>query len=186
MRPDEYQDALGLVNAAKQAGIAEVTVAAYPEPHPLANSAEDDLDVLVAKYQAGADRAITQFFFNNGDFLRLRDRLADRGVSKPLVPGILPIVDFAQTCRLARRCGCKIPKWLGRAFERFSDDQQMSRLLAISIAVEQINGLLREGVENFHIYTMNRAEPAREICLTVKDSERSANVLEPVRLALVR
>ncbi len=159
----DFNSALDLVRVVKAAGTFEISVAAYPEPHPKSESAEACLDALVAKFDAGADRAITQFFFNSADFLRLRDALAARGIDKPLVPGILPIHDIGQVRRFARRCGARVPSWLSESFDRLKDDADMARLFALSFTVDQVDELAREGVDHVHLYTLNRHELVRPI-----------------------
>ena len=142
----------------------EISVAAYPEVHPEAPSAEADLDNLKRKIDAGATRAITQFFYDSGVFLRFRDRCAAAGIRAPIVPGILPITRFAQVLRFARTCGATIPQWLHERFAGLDDDAETRRLIAASVAIEQVETLKRHGVHEFHFYTLNRAELTYAIC----------------------
>ncbi|HEX4648016.1 MAG TPA: methylenetetrahydrofolate reductase [Steroidobacteraceae bacterium] len=142
----------------------DISVAAYPEVHPEARSAAADLDNLRRKVDAGATRAITQFFFDTAVFLRFRDRCAAAGVHAPLVPGILPITRFPQVLRFAGRCGTSIPNWLHERFAGLDDDHETRRLIAASVAIEQVEALRRHGVREFHFYTLNRAELTYAIC----------------------
>ena len=142
----------------------EISVAAYPETHPEAVSAESDLDNLRAKFDAGATRAITQFFFETDDFLRFRDRCAAAGISGGLVPGVLPITRFQQVARFAARCGAKVPGWLAERCAGLDDDPDTRRLIAANIAIEQVSRLRQHGVDEFHFYTLNRAELTYAIC----------------------
>ncbi|HUO19110.1 MAG TPA: methylenetetrahydrofolate reductase [Steroidobacteraceae bacterium] len=142
----------------------EISVAAYPETHPEARSAHADLLNLKRKLDAGASRAITQFFFDTEIFLRFRDRCAAAGIRAPLVPGILPITRFAQVLRFASRCGASVPAWLHERFAGLDADEDTRRLLAASVAIEQVEALARHGVREFHFYTLNRAELTYAIC----------------------
>jgi methylenetetrahydrofolate reductase (NADPH) len=139
-------------------------VAAYPEVHPESPSAAFDLDVLRAKLDAGATRAITQFFFDTDVFLRFRDRCAASGIDAELVPGILPITRFPQMLRFARRCGAAVPDWVVQRFDGLDDDPETRRLIAASFAIEQVRRLQEHGVSEFHFYTLNRAELTYAIC----------------------
>jgi methylenetetrahydrofolate reductase (NADPH) len=148
------------------AGVApfDISVAAYPEVHPEAPSAEADLDNLKRKIDAGATRAITQFFYDDAVFLRFRDRCAAAGIHAPIVPGILPITRFPQVLRFARACGASIPPWLHERFAGLDDDHDTRRMIAASVAIEQVQILTRHGVREFHFYTLNRAELTYAIC----------------------
>ncbi len=148
------------------AGLApfDISVAAYPEVHPEARSAQADLDHLKRKIDAGACRAITQFFYDIGVFLRFRDRCAAAGIAVPIVPGILPITRFAQVLRFAARCGTSVPPWLHERFAGLEEDEETRRLIAASVAIEQVQELGRHGVRDFHFYTLNRAELTYAIC----------------------
>jgi len=162
--PDGYHYAADLVRGLRSVGDFEISVAAYPETHPEAASAEADLAHLRAKLDAGATRAITQFFFETDTFLRFRDRCAAAGIRAELVPGILPITRFPQMLRFARRCGANVPDWLVHRFDGLDDDPETRRMIAASVAIDQVRKLQREGVTEFHFYTLNRAELAYAIC----------------------
>ena len=156
--------AADLVAGLKRVADFEITVAAYPETHPEAPDAHFDLDNLRRKIDAGAARAITQFFFNTDSFLRFRDRCAQAGILAPIVPGILPITRFPQLLRFAERCGASVPEWLRDRFDGLDDDPDTRRLISASIAIAQVQALQRHGVEEFHFYTLNRAELTYAIC----------------------
>ncbi len=163
-RPDGYAYAVGLVRDLRAIGDFEISVAAYPEVHPEAASAQADLDNLRAKVDAGATRAITQFFFDPDLFLRFRDRCAQAGIAAALVPGILPITRFPHMLRFARRCGANVPDWLVHRFDGLEDDPETRRMIAASVAIEQVRRLQEHGVDEFHFYTLNRAELTYAIC----------------------
>jgi methylenetetrahydrofolate reductase (NADPH) len=153
-----------LVAGLKRVADFDISVAAYPEVHPEAASAELDLENLRRKLDAGASRAITQFFYDIEAFLRFRDRCAAAGISAPIVPGILPITRFPQVLRFAARCGAAIPSWLAERFRGLEEDPETRRLIAASVAIEQVQALERHGVREFHFYTLNRAELTYAIC----------------------
>jgi methylenetetrahydrofolate reductase (NADPH) len=162
--PDGFAYAVDLVAALRALAPFEISVAAYPEVHPAAASAAADLENLKRKIDAGATRAITQFFYDIGVFLRFRDRCAAAGIDGPLVPGILPITRFPQVLRFARSCGASIPSWLQQRFEGLDEDPETRRLIAAAVAIEQVQELRRHGVCEFHFYTLNRAELTYAIC----------------------
>jgi len=162
--PDGFAYAADLVTGLKSVADFDVSVAAYPEKHPEATSAEVDLDNLKRKVDAGASRAITQFFYDVDVFLRFRDRCAQAGIQTSIVPGILPITRFPQVTRFAARCGASIPDWLQDRFVGLDDDADTRRLIAASVAIEQVQTLARHGVREFHFYTLNRAELTYAIC----------------------
>ena len=162
--PDGYQYASELVAGLRDVADFEISVAAYPETHPEAPSATADLDNLKRKLDAGANRAITQFFFNTDDYLAFRDRAASAGISAELVPGILPITKFPQLKRFAKLCGASVPDWLEERFGGLDDDPVTRQMLAASTAIEQVASLRRHGVEQFHFYTLNRSELTFAIC----------------------
>jgi methylenetetrahydrofolate reductase (NADPH) len=162
--PGGYAYASDLVRGVAALAPFEISVAAYPEGHPESGTVEADLDNLQRKIDAGARRAITQFFFDIDLFLRYRDRCAARGITAPIVPGILPITRFPQLLRFAGRCGASIPDWLRRRFEGLDDDPETRRMIAAHVAIEQVQQLRRHGVEEFHFYTLNRAELTYAIC----------------------
>ena len=142
----------------------DISVAAYPEKHPEAPSPKFDLDNLKRKIDAGASRAITQFFYDTDVFLRFRDRCATAGIHAPIVPGILPVTRFPQVVRFAERCGAAIPDWLRERFHGLEEDHDTRRMIAASVAIEQVHALVRHGVRDFHFYTLNRAELTYAIC----------------------
>lgn len=162
--PDGFAYAADLVAGLKSVADFEISVAAYPEVHPEAPSAQFDLDNLKRKLDAGATRAITQFFYDLDAFLRFRDLCAAAGMRAPIVPGILPITRFPQVLRMAGRCGARIPRWLEDRFHGLDDDPETRRLIAASVAIEQVRTLERHGVRDFHFYTLNRAELTYAIC----------------------
>jgi methylenetetrahydrofolate reductase (NADPH) len=162
--PDGYAYASDLVAGLRSVADFDISVAAYPETHPEAPSAEADLDNLRKKIDAGASRAITQFFFDTDDYLRFRDRCVAAGIHVSIVPGILPITRFPQVTRFAARCGAKIPNWLAERFAGLDDDPETRRLIAANVAIEQVSRLRHHGVDEFHFYTLNRAELTYAIC----------------------
>ena len=174
--------AADLVAALARLAPFDISVAAYPEVHPQALSAQADLENLKRKIDAGATRAITQFFYDTGAFLRFRDRCAAAGIRAPIVPGILPITRFAQVCRFAERCGAAIPARLAQRFEGLEDDAEIRRLIAASVAIEQVQALTRHGVGEFHFYTLNRAELSYAIChaLGLRPRPHAAGAAVPV------
>jgi methylenetetrahydrofolate reductase (NADPH) len=162
--PGGYAYAADLVAGLKRVGDFEISVAAYPETHPAARSSGHDLDNLKQKLDAGASRAITQFFFDVDVFLRFRDRADAAGVAVPIVPGILPVTNFTQLKRMAAGCGAAIPPWMASQFDGLDDDPDTRRLVATSIAAEQCRRLHANGVHEFHFYTLNRADLIVAIC----------------------
>jgi methylenetetrahydrofolate reductase (NADPH) len=162
--PQGFAYAADLVAALRQLAPFEISVAAYPEVHPEARSAAADLDNLKRKVDAGASRAITQFFYDTAVFLRFRDRCAAAGIAAPIVPGILPISRFSQVLRFAASCGAGIPAWLRERFSGLEDDAETRRLIAAAVAIEQVQALAQHGVHEFHFYTLNRAELSYAIC----------------------
>ncbi len=162
--PDGFAYAADLVAALRALAPFDISVAAYPEVHPAAASPAADLENLKRKLEAGASRAITQFFYDIGVFLRFRDRCAAAGIDAPLVPGILPITRFPQVLRFAHACGASVPHWLRKRFEGLDEDAETRRLIAAAVAIEQVQELRRHGVREFHFYTLNRAELTYAIC----------------------
>jgi methylenetetrahydrofolate reductase (NADPH) len=162
--PGGYAYAADLVAGLRRVADFEITVAAYPEMHPDAPSADFDLDNLKRKIDAGASRAITQFFFDTEVYLRFVDRARKAGIAVPIVPGILPVTNVAQMRRFASLCGAAVPPWMGALFEGLDDDPDTRRLVAASVAIEQCRLLRAEGAEEFHFYTLNRAELTVAIC----------------------
>ncbi|MFM8480898.1 MAG: methylenetetrahydrofolate reductase [Gammaproteobacteria bacterium] len=162
--PGGFAYGADLVAGLRSVADFDISVAAYPETHPEAASPAADLDNLRRKIDAGANRAITQFFFDNDDYLRFRDRCAAVGIGISIVPGILPITRFPQVTRFAARCGAKIPQWLAERFAGLDNDPETRRLIAANVAIEQVSRLREHGVNEFHFYTLNRAELTYAIC----------------------
>lgn len=162
--PQGYSSAADLVAGINRIGDFEVSVGAYPEVHPDAVSADADLDNLKRKIDAGANRAITQFFFDTDVYLRFQDRVRAAGIDVPLVPGILPVTNFASVVRFAGACGAKVPTWLADLFESLDDHPSTRQLVAATVAAEQCMRLAEKGVDEFHFYTLNRAELTYAIC----------------------
>ncbi len=162
--PGGYLNAADLVAGIKRIADVEVTVSAYPEKHPDSPTVEADIDMLKAKVDAGATRAITQFFFENDLYFRYLDRVRARGINIPIVPGILPVQNFRQTKNFAARAGASVPAWLAERFEGLDDDVATRKLIAAAVAAEQVLNLVDRGVTEFHFYTMNRADLVFAIC----------------------
>jgi methylenetetrahydrofolate reductase (NADPH) len=162
--PQGYKNAADLVRGIRKIADVEVSVSAYPERHPDSVSIEEDLAFMADKADHGATRAISQFFFHNAFFLRLRDRIAARGININLVPGILPITNFARVQDFAGKCGAHIPPEMARRFAGLDSDPETRNLVAAMVAAEQVHALAREGVTDFHFYTLNRAELTYAIC----------------------
>ena len=162
--PGGYANAAGLVAGIKRLGYFEVSVSAYPEKHPDSATDEADIDMLKAKVDAGATRAITQFFFENDCYFRYLDRVRARGINVPVVPGILPVQNFKQAKSFAERAGASVPRWLAERFEGLDDDPATRKLIAAAVAAEQVIDLVDQGVTDFHFYTMNRADLVYAIC----------------------
>jgi methylenetetrahydrofolate reductase (NADPH) len=164
--PDEFgfRHASDLVSGLASTAPFEISVAAYPEGHPESDGVEADLENLKRKIDAGAGRAITQFFFDTDVFLRYRDRCSAAGIHINIVPGILPITRFPQLLRFAGRCGASVPEWLRRRFDGLDDDPETRRMIAAHVAIEQVHRLQEHGIEEFHFYTLNRAELTYAIC----------------------
>lgn len=162
--PEGYQSSADLVAGIKRIGDFEVAVSAYPEKHPDSPSVEAELDLLKRKVDAGATRAITQFFFENDHYFRYLDRVRKAGIGIEIVPGILPVQNFKLAAGFAARCGTEVPAWLAARFEGLEEDAETRRLVAAAVAVEQVFDLLDRGVSEFHFYTMNRADLVFAIC----------------------
>ena len=162
--PQGYQNAADLVRGIRDIGGFEISVSAYPERHPDSVSIEEDLAFMADKAENGATRALSQFFFHNSFFLRLRDRIAARGININLVPGILPITNFSKVCEFAGKCGAHIPPALAKRFSGLDTDPETRNLVAAMVAAEQVQALAREGVADFHFYTLNRADLTYAIC----------------------
>jgi methylenetetrahydrofolate reductase (NADPH) len=162
--PEGYRNAADLVRGLKEWGDFEISVSAYPERHPESVSIEEDLAFMADKAEHGATRALSQFFFHNAFFLRLRDRIAARGIEIELVPGILPITSFARVSEFAAKCGAFIPPALPTRFQGLDEEPETRNLVAAMVAAEQVAALRREGVKHFHFYTLNRADLVYAIC----------------------
>ena len=172
-----YAGAADLVRGIKALGDFEVTVSAYPEKHPESATFDADLDGLEAKVDAGATRAITQFFFDNSHYERYVERVRARGIAIPIIPGIAVIQNFKQTANFARKTGASVPDWLADRFAGLDADPATHQLVAAGVAAEQVLDLVDQGVRDFHFYTMNRAELVYAICrlLGLKpEAERAA------------
>jgi methylenetetrahydrofolate reductase (NADPH) len=162
--PEGYATSTALVAGIRRVGDFEVSVSAYPEGHPESASIAADLDVLKAKIDAGATRAITQFFFENDAYFRYMDQVSAAGIAIPIVPGIVPVQNFKQTASFAKKTGASIPQWLADRFDGLDDDPATRRLIAATVAAEQVLDLVDNGVRDFHFYTMNRADLVYAIC----------------------
>jgi len=159
-----YAYASDLVTGLKKLHDFEISVAAYPETHPEARDLATEIDNLKRKFDAGASRAITQFFFETKDFLHYRDKMAAAKLEMPIIPGILPVTNFKSMVAFAGRCGATVPKWVSQRFEGLDEDVETRSGIAAAMAVEQCKELEREGVHAFHFYTLNRAELTTAIC----------------------
>jgi methylenetetrahydrofolate reductase (NADPH) len=163
--PGGYKNAADLVGGIKRiASDIEISVSAYPEKHPDSLTVEADIDMLKAKVDAGATRAMTQFFFENDLYFRYLDRVRARGIHIPIVPGILPVQNFKTTTAFAQRCGTSVPRWLAERFHGLDNDPATRKLIAAAVAAEQVIDLVDRGVIDFHFYTMNRADLVYAIC----------------------
>jgi len=163
--PGGYSNGADLTAGIKRiASDFEISVSAYPEKHPDSPTVEADIDMLKAKVDAGASRAITQFFFENDLYFRYVDRVRARGIDIPIVPGILPVQNFKATTNFAKRCGASVPAWLADRFHGLDQDAATRKLIAAAVAAEQVFDLVDRGVTTFHFYTMNRADLVYAIC----------------------
>ncbi len=161
--PDGFADTCELIEALADKGNFNIRVGAYPDSHPDATDMAANVAWLKRKFEAGADEAITQFFFEPESFLRFRDACAAAGIDKPITPGILPILNWASARKFATRCGTSIPQWLDDAFDTAIRDDRHD-LLATALCTEMCDKLIGEGVEDLHFYTLNRAELTRNVC----------------------
>jgi methylenetetrahydrofolate reductase (NADPH) len=175
-RPDGYHYASDLVAGLKRVADFDISVAAYPEVHPQAPNPLFDLDNLKRKLDAGASRSITQFFFDVDVFLRFRDLAAAAGIESAIVPGILPITRFPQLEVFAKRCGASVPEWLHERFAGLENDAETRQMIAASVAIDQVHRLQKEGLQEFHFYTLNRSELTFAIChaLGVRQKQAAA------------
>lgn len=161
--PDGFANSVDLIEALAATNLFTLRVGAYPEKHPEAASQAASIDWLKAKIDAGADEAITQFFFEAETFLRFRDDCAKAGINAPVTPGILPVTNWVSARKFAARCGTSVPLWLDQAFETAIRDDRHD-LLARAVCTEMCSTLVDEGVESLHFYTLNRPELTREVC----------------------
>jgi methylenetetrahydrofolate reductase (NADPH) len=162
--PGGYANAADLTGGILNIADFEVSVSAYPEKHPDSPDVDADLDMLQAKVDAGAQRAITQFFFRNEDYWRYLDRVRARGIDIPIIPGLIPIHNFKQVASFAQRCGAHIPPSLAARFDGLGDDPETTRLIAATVAAEQVSALADNGAQEFHFYTLNRASLVYAVC----------------------
>ncbi|MGI8525346.1 MAG: methylenetetrahydrofolate reductase [NAD(P)H] [Pseudolabrys sp.] len=163
--PGGYKNAADLVRGIKKKfPEIEVSVSAYPEKHPDSRTVEDDIDMLKAKCDAGASRAMTQFFFDNDHYFRYLDRVRGRGIDIPIVPGLIPVQNFKAMTAFAARAGASVPAWLAERFRGLDADPATRKLIAAAVAAEQAIDLVDRGVTDFHFYTMNRADLVYAIC----------------------
>jgi methylenetetrahydrofolate reductase (NADPH) len=162
--PEGYANAAELVGALRAQGASDISVSAYPEKHPESPDFATDIDMLKRKVDAGATRAITQFFFDNDTYERFVERARRAGIYVPIVPGILPIHSFAQVANFSARCGAHVPAWLAERFEGLDADPQTHALVAAAVAAEQVLDLIERGISDFHFYTMNRPDLVVAIC----------------------
>jgi len=163
-QPDGYANAAELVSGLRKIADFEISVAGYPEMHPDSADLGADLDNLKRKVDAGADRVLTQYFFENDLFYRFRDSATAAGISVPIVPGILPVTNFARVVEFSEKCGTSVPETMAQQFEGLDDDPETRALIAASTAIEQCEDLLANGVHSFHFYTLNRASLTYAIC----------------------
>lgn len=168
---DGFNNSVELIAALKKTGNFNIRVGAYPDPHPDAINQKSNIDYLKAKFDAGADSAITQFFFEADTFLRFRDDCAKAGITNPIIPGILPIENWTNARKFAARCGAQIPAWLDSAFDTAIRDDRHD-LLSISLATELCSDLTSQGVDDLHFYTLNKPELTRDICAALGVSPR--------------
>jgi len=178
--PGGYDFAADLVHGLRSRRDFEISVAAYPEGHPEAASLDADLDNLKRKIDAGATRAITQFFFSNDVYFRFLERARRAGIHVPIVPGIMPVTNFVQMRKFAKTAGASVPDKLGQLFDGLENDPETLKLVAATVAAEQCQALEREGVREFHFYTLNRADLSYAIChiLGLRPAPSSAPVPE--------
>lgn len=165
---DGYDGSVDLVAALAKRGGFDITVSAYPEKHPESPSIEADIDLLKAKIDAGATRAITQFVFDTDAHLRYRDKLAASNITIPVIAGIMPTTNFAGAKRMAAACGAHVPDWLDALYAGLDEDADTRKHLAASVAVDQCRKLLNEGFENLHFYTLNQADLTFAVCRILK------------------
>lgn len=173
-RADGYANATELTRAVAGIGGFDISVGCYPEKHPESPSIDHDIEVLKAKIDAGATRAISQFFFDMDAFLRFRDRVRAAGVTIPLIPGVMPVTNFGALQRMSASCGTAVPGWLAAHFDGLDGDPETRKLIAASVAAETCARLQEEGFSDFHFYTLNRADLVYAICRVLGVRETAA------------
>lgn len=173
-RADGYANATELTRAVAGIGGFDISVGCYPEKHPESPSIDHDIDVLKAKVDAGATRAISQFFFDMDAFLRFRDRVRAADVTIPLIPGVMPVTNFGALQRMSASCGTAVPGWLAAHFDGLDGDPETRKLIAASVAAETCARLQEEGFSDFHFYTLNRADLVYAICRVLGVREQAA------------
>ena len=162
--PDGYSGSVELVESLAKRGGFDITVSAYPEKHPESDNMQTDIDLLKAKIDAGATRAITQFVFDTEQYYRFRDLLADNQINIPVIPGIMPTTNFKGVLRMSEACGASVPEWMKNKFDGLDEDLESRRALAIEIAIDQCRDLINSGFENLHFYTLNQATVTKAVC----------------------
>ena len=162
--PDGYSGSVELVESLAKRGGFDITVSAYPEKHPESDNMQTDIDLLKAKIDAGATRAITQFVFDTEQYYRFQDLLADNQINIPVIPGIMPTTNFKGVLRMSEACGASVPEWMKNKFDGLDEDLESRRALAIEIAIDQCRDLINSGFENLHFYTLNQATVTKAVC----------------------
>ncbi len=162
--PNGYSGSVELVESLAKRGGFDITVSAYPEKHPESDNMQTDIDLLKAKIDAGATRAITQFVFDTEQYYRFRDLLADNQINIPVIPGIMPTTNFKGVLRMSEACGASVPEWMKNKFDGLNEGLEIRRALAIEIAIDQCRDLINSGFENLHFYTLNQATVTKAVC----------------------
>ena len=162
--PDGYSGSVELVESLAKRGGFDITVSAYPEKHPESENMQTDIDLLKAKIDAGATRAITQFVFDTEQYYRFRDLLANNKINIPVIPGIMPTTNFKGVLRMSEACGASVPEWMKNKFDGLDEDLESRRALAIEFAIDQCRDLINSGFENLHFYTLNQATVTKAVC----------------------
>ena len=162
--PDGYSGSVELIESLAKRGGFDITVSAYPEKHPESDNMQTDIDLLKAKIDAGATRAITQFVFDTEQYYRFRDLLADNQINIPVIPGIMPTTNFKGVLRMSEACGASVPEWMKNKFDGLNEGLEIRRALAIEIAIDQCRDLINSGFENLHFYTLNQATVTKAVC----------------------
>ena len=162
--PDGYSGSVELIESLAKRGGFDITVSAYPEKHPESENMQTDIDLLKAKIDAGATRAITQFVFDTEQYYRFRDLLAYNHINIPVIPGIMPTTNFKGVLRMSEACGASVPERMKNKFDGLDEDLESRRALAIEIAIDQCRDLINSGFENLHFYTLNQATVTKAVC----------------------